>query len=107
MLAPTTTTEYKYILLSDRNVPFIAGTSMKVVELITSVHAYGWSPEELHFQYPHVSISKIYSALAYYWDHKEEIDADMQQRFAYAEKLRIEAGESVLAKRLRTQGLIK
>lgn len=30
----------------------IEGTLMKVVELITSVQAYGSSPEELHFQYP-------------------------------------------------------
>ncbi|MBO3459778.1 DUF433 domain-containing protein [Aetokthonos hydrillicola Thurmond2011] len=103
----TTTTEYKHILVDEHNVPFIEGSSMKIVELVTSVHAYGWSPEELHFQYPHLSMSQIYSALAYYWEHKEEIDADMKRRFDYAERLRKEAGESPLAKRLRTQGLIK
>ncbi len=103
----STNTEYKYILLDDRQVPFIKGTSMKVVELVTSVQAYGWSPEELHFQYPHLSMSQIYSALAYYWEHKEEIDADMKRRFEYSEKLRLEAGESILAKRLRQEGLIK
>ncbi|MEH1805811.1 DUF433 domain-containing protein [Nostoc sp.] len=101
------TTEYKHILVNENNVPFIKGTSMKVVELITSIHAYGWSPEELHFQYPHLSMSQIYSALAYYWEHKEEIDADMQRRFEYAERLRLETGESPLAKRLRAEGLIK
>ena len=31
----------------------------------------------------------------------------MQRRFEYAEKLRLEAGESPLAKKLRAQGLIK
>jgi hypothetical protein len=80
---------------------------MKVVELITSVQAYGWSPEELHFQYPHLSMSQIYSALAYYWEHKEEIDADVKRRFEYSEKLRKDAGESTLAKRLRQEGLIE
>ncbi|MEH2458348.1 DUF433 domain-containing protein [Nostoc sp.] len=106
-MTQTTTTEYKHILVNEGNVPFIKGTSMKIVELITSIHAYGWSPEELHFQYPHLTMSQIYSALAYYWEHKEEIDADMQQRFEYAEKLRLETGESPLAKRLRAKGLIK
>ena len=67
---------------------------MKVVELVTSVEAYGWSPEELHFQYPHLSMSQIYSALAYYWEHKEEIDADMKRRFEHSEKLRLEASET-------------
>jgi hypothetical protein len=52
-------------------------------------------------------MSQIYSALAYYWEHKEEIDADMQRRFVYAERLRLEAGESPLAQRLRAEGLIK
>ena len=106
-MSPLTTTEYKHILLDDQQVPFIQGTSMKVVELVTSVQAYGWSPEELHFQYPHLSMSQIYSALAYYWEHKEEIDTDIQQSLEYSEKMRLEAGESTLAKRLRQEGLIK
>jgi uncharacterized protein (DUF433 family) len=42
-----TTTEYKYVELDERNVPIIAGTTMKVVELVTGQIAYGWSPEEL------------------------------------------------------------
>lgn len=102
-----TTTDYKYVQLDERNVAIIAGTTMKVVELITSVKAYGWSPEELQFNYPHLTMSQIHSALAYYWDHKEEIDADMERRYQYAEKLRLEAGESPLVKKLRDQGLIK
>jgi uncharacterized protein (DUF433 family) len=106
-MSKTITTEYKHILLGEGDVPFIEGTSMKVVELITSVQAYGWSPEELHFQYPHISMSKIYFTLAYYWDNKEKIDADLKQRFEYAEQLRQAAGESPLAQRLRQQGIIK
>ena len=102
-----TATEYKHIQLNQRNVPIIAGTTMKVVELITSVKAYGWSPEELHDNYPHLTMSQIYSALAYYWDHQEELDADMERREQYAERLQTEAGESPLSKKLRAQGLIK
>jgi uncharacterized protein (DUF433 family) len=100
-------TEHKYVELDQNNVPIIEGTSMKIVELMTSVKAYGWSPEELLENYPHLTLSKIYSALSYYWDNKEEIDAEMEQRYQYAEKLRLEAGESPLAKKLRAQGIIK
>lgn len=101
-----TATEHKYVQLDERGVPIITGTTMKVVELVTSQYAYGWSPEELHLNYPHLSMSQIHSALAYYWDHQEEINADMERRFQFAEKLRREAGESPLAARLRSQGLI-
>ncbi|MEB3218164.1 MAG: DUF433 domain-containing protein [Nostocales cyanobacterium 94392] len=106
-MTQATNTGYKYIEFDENNVPFIIGTRMKVVEIITSVYAYGWSAEELHFQYPHLTMSQIHSALAYYWDNKEDIDADMQRRLGNVDNLRQEAGESVIAKRLRTQGLIK
>lgn len=99
-------TEHKYVQLDEGNVPIIAGTTMKVVELVTSKIAQDCSPEELHFQYPHLSMSQIHSALAYYWDNQAELDADIQQREQYAEKLRLEAGESPLAKKLRAMGLI-
>jgi uncharacterized protein (DUF433 family) len=102
-----TTTEYKHIQINEHNVPIIAGTTMKVVELITSVKAYGWSPEELHQNYPHLTLSQIHSALAYYWNHQEEIDADFERREQYAERLQTEAGESPLSKKLRAQRLIK
>jgi hypothetical protein len=52
-------------------------------------------------------MSQIYSALAYYWEHKLEIDADVQRRFEYAEKLRLEAGISPFVKRLRSEGVIE
>lgn len=79
-------TEYKYIRLRDNGVPYIAETTMKVVELVTSHLTYGWSPAELHFQYPHIAMSQIYSALAYYWDHKADIDADIDRRLALAKQ---------------------
>jgi uncharacterized protein (DUF433 family) len=81
-------TIYHHIQINDQQVPMIASTTMKLVELIASQQAYGWSPEELHFQYPHLSMSQIYSALAYYWDFKDEMDADIQRRFEQVENLR-------------------
>ncbi|MEG3846205.1 DUF433 domain-containing protein [Microcoleus sp. herbarium19] len=104
---PLTATEYKYVELDEKNVPIIAGTTMKVIELVQAHLAYGWSPAELHLNHRYLTMSQIHSAFAYYWDHKQELDADMQRRFEYAEKLRLEAGESPLAKKLRAQGLIK
>jgi hypothetical protein len=80
---------------------------MKVVELVTSHLTYGWSPEELHFQYPSISLSKIYSALAYYWDHRDEIEADMQRRLGLAERFRQNAPASLVVAKLRAKGLLQ
>ncbi len=102
-----TATDYKYIELDKHQVPYIAGTTMKVVELVEAHHAYGWSPEELHVQHRYLSMGQIHSALAYYWDHQAELDADLERRFQYAEAQRRAAGESPLVRKLRAQRLIR
>ena len=84
----------------------IAGTTIKVKELVEAQRAYCWSPEEIHVQHRYLRMGQIHSALAYYWDHQQELDADMERRFQSAETLRREAGESALARKLRVQGLI-
>ena len=42
-------TTYEHIILDEKHVPIMAGTNMKVIELVLEKTAYGWSPEELHF----------------------------------------------------------
>jgi uncharacterized protein (DUF433 family) len=100
------TTSYEHIRLDNEGVPHIVDTTMKVVELVMAQKAYGCSPEELHFQHPYLSMSQIHSALAYYWEHKEELDADIEKRLNFAEQSRQEAGASPLANRLRNEGLL-
>ncbi len=41
-------TKYEHITIDERGVPFIVGTSMKVIELVSEKIAYEWSPEELY-----------------------------------------------------------
>jgi hypothetical protein len=43
---------YPYVDRDDHGNPVIAGTTMKIVELVMAQRAYGWSPEEFHFQHP-------------------------------------------------------
>src|SRR5881397_526771 len=99
-------TRYEHIVLDDASIPLIVGTTMKVIELVLEQTAYGWSAEELHFQHPYLSLGQIHSALAYYWDHKDELDQDIERRRRYAEEAHREAGPSPLANKLRDQGLL-
>ena len=75
-----TETRYEHVVLDQEGVPVIAETTTKVVELVVEQQAYGWSPEELHFQHPYLDLGQIHSALAYYWDHREDLDRDIQRR---------------------------
>ncbi len=97
----TVETRYEHIVLDEGGVPLIAGTTMKVVELVTPQQAYGWSAEELAFQFPYLTLGQIYSALAYYWDHKAELDEDMARRLAYADEMRSRTPVPPVVERIR------
>ncbi|HUS17539.1 MAG TPA: DUF433 domain-containing protein [Chloroflexia bacterium] len=96
-------TRYEHVVLDAAEVPRIAGTTMKVTEPVLARQAYGWSPEELHFQYPHLSLGAIHSALAYYWDHQAALDADIGRRVAAAEAAQQSNDDAELHRRLQTR----
>lgn len=76
MPALTTT----HIELDEKRVAWIQGTRIKVIEVALDKIANGSSPEEIHFQYPHLSLAQIHSALAYYYDHEAEFDAEITRQ---------------------------
>jgi uncharacterized protein (DUF433 family) len=94
-------TRYEHVVLDDRQVPMIAGTTMKVVELVLDSQAYGWSAEELKLQHPYLTLGQIHSALAYYWDHREELDRELARRAEIAGRLRELLPQSSLVGRLK------
>ena len=99
-------TRYEHIMLNEDQVPTIAGTTMKVIELVLDHIAYGWSPEELHFQHQYLSMAQIHSALAYYWDHKAELDQDIERRLQFVDQLRQTTQPPLLREGLKAKGLI-
>jgi uncharacterized protein (DUF433 family) len=99
-------TGYKHIVLDEKGVPVIERTTMKVVELLVERLAYGWSPEELHFQHPLLTLSQIHAALAYYWDHADELDRDIVERLKAVDGLRFTSAPSLLVARVKAHGLL-
>ncbi len=97
--------QYRHIVLNEK-VPVIAGTNMKVIELVLEKIAYGWSPEELHFQHPYLTLGQIHSALAYYWDHQDELDQDIERRLDLVDEIRRTLPPPPLVARLKAKGLI-
>lgn len=89
------------ILLDDRGVAWIEGTSIKVKEVVLDKLAYGWSPEEIHRQHPGIPLDKIHAALAYYYGHQAEMDAEMERDYQEVCELRAKADPSPFVQRLR------
>ena len=58
--------------------PRIAGTRFSVRLIVEYVLRQGVTPEELQTAFPHLNLAAIYDALAYYYDNREEIDAEIK-----------------------------
>jgi len=99
-------TTYQHIVINEQGIPLIAGTTMKVIEIVLEMNAYGWSPEEIHFQHPYLSLGQIHSALAYYWDNAEELNKDIEGRLEKVKAIRQEVGNTALRDKLKAKGLI-
>ena len=99
-------TRYEHIALDERNIPIIAGTTIKVVELILDHRAYGWSPEELRFQHPHLTLGQIHSSLAYYWDHQDVLDQDIERRLQFVDQAKRTQKSTSLEIHLKSKNLI-
>ena len=93
-----------HVRLDDRGVAWIDETRTKVIEVALDQIAHGWSPEEIHFQLPHLSLGQIHAALGYYYDHKAEFDPQVQRSLERVDELRAKAGESPIRKKLRAMG---
>jgi uncharacterized protein (DUF433 family) len=99
-------TAYEHITLSENDVPMIEGTTTKIVEIVLETKAYGWSPEEVHFQHPYLTLGQIYSAMAYYFDHSQEFEREIRERLEKVGSIRADIGESKVQAKLKEKGLL-
>jgi uncharacterized protein (DUF433 family) len=96
-----TATDLPHVLVDGDGRAWIDNTKIKVVEVVRDHLAYGWSPEEIHWQQPHLSLAQIYAALAYYHDHRAAMDAEIRASLESANAAARLAADSPLARRLR------
>ena len=99
-------TAYEHITLTENGVPIIEGTTTKIIEIVLETKAYGWSPEEVHFQHPYLSLGQIYSAMAYYFDHAAEFEREIRERLEKVRNIRANVGESKARTKLKEKGLL-
>ena len=68
-----------HIEVDEAGVARVAGTRLKVIHLVMDKMANVSTPEQMRQQFPHLTLSQIHAALTYYYDHKAELDAQIQQ----------------------------
>lgn len=91
-----------HIELDDRGIAWIAGTKVKVTEVVLDKIAYGSSPEEIHFQHPHLSLAQIHGALTYYYENQDRIDEQIKRGLVESDKLAAYLSDAEFRRRLLT-----
>ena len=77
--------------MDERGRAWIRGANTKVIEVALDWIAHRSTPEEMHYQYPHLSLAQIHAALSYYFEHQAEFDAEIARQVERVEALRAEA----------------
>jgi predicted TIM-barrel fold metal-dependent hydrolase len=79
-----------------------------IVQDVYGANAY--SPEKVAEQFPELTISQVHMALAYYHDHKAEIDRLIEAEHRFADEMRARHHDPVREQKLidaaKTVGLI-
>jgi len=76
--------------------------SMIVIDYLN----HGWSADEICIHYPHLKLAEVHSALAYYFDHQAEIDAEIKKEQKMIDADRKNAKPTAVELRLRARGLL-
>jgi uncharacterized protein (DUF433 family) len=90
-----------HIHLDERGRAWIDDTNTKVIEVVLDQRAYGWSPEEIHFQHAHLAMAQIHAALSYHYGHQAEFDTEMARQLQEYDIRRAQVEDSPIRKRLR------
>lgn len=59
----------------------IDGTRVRVMDLVC-LHQEAKTPEQMLVEYPSLNLGQVHAALAYYYDHSEEVEASMAKEDA-------------------------
>jgi uncharacterized protein (DUF433 family) len=105
------TAPINHIALDERGIAYISDTRIKVSHISIEKNVWGKTPEEIHQDYPHLSLAQIHAALAYYYDHQAEIEAEIAAADQYAEEMRAQQRNpltrKILEERLQRKRLDK
>jgi uncharacterized protein (DUF433 family) len=73
LAAMAITIEYPHLAVDDAGSIHIVGSRYKVLHLAGEHYHYGWTAEELLRQHPDLRPEEVYSALAFFYDHFDEL----------------------------------
>jgi uncharacterized protein (DUF433 family) len=83
--------------------PRIDGHRITVEDVAIWHERMGMSPDEIVSAYPTITLSDVHGALAYYYENRERIDADIEEGKKFVEEMRAKAEPSRLQELLKAR----
>lgn len=68
--------------------PCVAGTRIRVQDIYVWHELQGLSADEIASRFPQLTMADVYAALSYYWDHRAEIQRQMDEETAFVEQMK-------------------
>jgi uncharacterized protein (DUF433 family) len=68
--------------------PIIAGTRIRVLDIIIEYEYLGHAPDDIVNAHPHLILPQIHDALSFYYEHREKLDQEIRLRKDNIDKLR-------------------
>lgn len=66
----------------------IAGHRIRVMDIVVWHEMRGYSPDEIVSMFPGITLADVHAALAYYFDHREEIDEEFRREADLVAKMK-------------------
>ena len=82
----------------------IAGHRVRVLDIVVWHEHQGMTPDEIVSHVPSITLADVHAALAYYFDHMDEIQREMRAERAAAEEFR-RSHPSLIEAKLRQERL--
>lgn len=83
--------------------PRIDGHRIKVAHIAVCYERMGMTADEIVTSHPTITLAQVHAALAYYYDHKDEIDADIAEGERFADELKAKSPPSKLQELLKAR----
>jgi uncharacterized protein (DUF433 family) len=80
----------------------VAGHRVRVLDVVVWHEHQGMTPDEIVSHFPTITLADVHAALAYYFDHVEEIQQEMRAERALADEFR-GSNPSILEAKLRQE----
>ena len=94
-----TKASYPHLEFVDGGLPVIERVNFKVIHLISNHLAHGWSAEELVINFPQLTLGEVYSSLAWFADHRDEVAKLLEQKAASTKGMALEERHSQIAQK--------